>query len=452
MHIKSLLAAIAYKSLTTFAAPLGAAFISYKKRRDPPYGMRVLELLGLYRQKSEGCIWFHGASVGEVMALKPLITAFKKAHPKEDIVLTTMTTTGANAGASLKGVKIVFSPLDSPLGVASFFHRFKPKALIIFETELWPNMLAKDHKNKIPVLVVNARMQEKNLRSYLKHKTIVKDLIASNITEVVSISIKDMKRFEKIGVENTSVSGNIKYDLSPRDKLFSDTRTIKNKYIKGKVFGAISIHDGEEKLIIDAYLKAKQEISDLKLVFVARHHNTTVLAQNYLNSLNIRYQKRSATEDISKFKADILLGDTMGEIELYFGLCDLVLMGGSFDNTGGHNPLEPAYFSLAILTGPVYHNFKDTYDRMIETGGAFLADSQENLVRYIVKLCRDEILLEETGVRALDVQQQGKGALDYTLERIDANVYGDKKSRSRKIAPNRHLKKQPYMVGHHKKK
>ena len=129
MHIKSLLAAIAYKSLTTFAAPLGAAFISYKKRRDPPYGMRVLELLGLYRQKSEGCIWFHGASVGEVMALKPLITAFKKAHPKEDIVLTTMTTTGANAGASLKGVKIVFSPLDSPLGVASFFHRFKPKLL-----------------------------------------------------------------------------------------------------------------------------------------------------------------------------------------------------------------------------------------------------------------------------------------------------------------------------------
>lgn len=449
MNVKSYIASLAYKTVTTMAAPLGAAFISYKKRHDPPYGLRILELLGIYRQKSKGCIWFHGASVGEVMALKPLIAAFKKEHPQEEIVMTTMTTTGANAGASLKGVKIVFSPLDSPLGVASFFRRFRPKALIIFETELWPNMLSKAHKSNIPVLVVNARMQEKNLDSYLKHKTLVNDLIAANITEVVSVSFKDQERFEKIGVKKTCVSGNIKYDLAPRDKMFLDSRALKAKYLKGKVFGAISVHDGEEKLIINAYLKAKEQIPDLKLVFVPRHQSTTALAVSYLNSLQLPYHRRSVTKDVSRLKADILIGDTLGEIEFYFGLCDFVLMGGSFDSTGGHNPLEPAYFSLAIITGPVYHNFKDTFDRMIETGGAFLADSQENLTLYIKKLCENKELLELTGVRALDVQQQGKGALAYTLQRIEANIYGDKAAKSRRAQPNKNLKK-PYKVGHKK--
>ncbi len=425
MHIKSIATITAYKILTTLVAPLGAAFISHKKRNDPPYGKRIFELLGFYKEKTDNCIWFHGASVGEVNALKPLICEFIKQHPNETVVLSTMTTTGANAAASLKGVKVVFSPLDSPIAVCGFFKSFKPKALIIIDTELWPNMLAKAKASKCPVIIVNARMQEKNCQSYLKHKTLVKDLISSKLSKVLCVSYADKTRFEKIGVapSNLMVSGNIKYDLSPRDSLFNEARKLKTKLFGNMVFGAISIHDGEEKQVIDAYLKAKEQMTNLKLVFVPRHQTTTKLACDYLNSLKVTFTQKSSLDSLSDFKGDILIGDTLGEIELYFGLCDLVFMGGSFVDIGGHNPLEPAYFSLPIITGPDYHNFKEQFDKLIEVGGSFLAEDEGKLTKYIIKLLNNNSLLLQTGVKALDVQQQGKGALSRTLEQLDKLLY-----------------------------
>ena len=109
----------------------------------------------------------------------------------------------------------------------------------------------------------------------------------------------------------------------------------------------------------------------------------------------------------------------MGEIELYLGLCDLVFMGGSFVNVGGHNPLEPAYFSLPILTGPDYHNFQEQFDKLIDANGAYLAYDPKELTRLIVKLLEDQELLEKTGIKALDIQQQGRGALKRTLSNME---------------------------------
>lgn len=428
MHLKSFLAISAYKVLTSLVAPFGAAFISHKKRKDPHYGKRIFELLGCYKEKTNNCIWFHGASVGEVNALKPLISAFAKQHPNETIVLSTMTTTGANAASSLKGVKVVFSPLDSPICVFGFFKSFNPKALIIIDTELWPNMLAKAKAKNCPVIIVNARMQEKNCQSYLKHKVLVKDLIATKLSKVLCVSHDDKVRFEKIGVlpNNILVSGNIKYDLSPRDSLFNDARKIKKDLLGNKVLGAISIHDGEEKPVLEAYLKAKEEIPDLKLVFVPRHQTTAKLACEYLNSQNEAFSQKSLLDKLSDFKGDILIGDTLGEIELYFGLCDLVFMGGSFVDIGGHNPLEPAYFSLPIITGPDYHNFKEQFDKLIDVGGSFLAEDENELTKHIIKLLCNNDLLFKTGVKALDVQQQGKGALAKTIEQLDELLYKKK--------------------------
>ena len=286
-------------------------------------------------------------------------------------------------------------------------------------------MLAKAKASKCPVIIVNARMQEKNCQSYLKHKTLVKDLISSKLSKVLCVSYADKTRFEKIGVatSNLMVSGNIKYDLSPRDSLFNEARKLKTELFGNMVFGAISIHDGEEKQVIDAYLKAKEQMTNLKLVFVPRHQTTTKLACDYLNSLKETFTQKSSLDSLSDFKGDILIGDTLGEIELYFGLCDLVFMGGSFVDIGGHNPLEPAYFSLPIITGPDYHNFKEQFDKLIEVGGSFLAEDEGKLTKYIIKLLNNNSLLLQTGVKALDVQQQGKGALSRTLEQLDKLLY-----------------------------
>ena len=148
MKLTSRFALYLYKFVTLLIAPLGAAFLAYKKRRDPPYGRRIFELLGYYRKTEKSCIWFHGASVGEINALKPFIVEFRRNHPNDRIVITTMTTTGAKAASSLENVLVKFSPLDSPLAVSRFFKHFNPEALIIIDTELWPNMLDTASKRK----------------------------------------------------------------------------------------------------------------------------------------------------------------------------------------------------------------------------------------------------------------------------------------------------------------
>ncbi len=248
-----------------------------------------------------------------------------------NIVLSTMTTTGLNAASDLQGVKVVFSPLDSPIAVCGFFKSFKPKLLIIIDTELWPNMLDKAKKEKVPVLIVNARMQEKNCVSYLKHKTLVQDLISSKLTKVMCMSHADKDRFIKIGVDsnNAIVTGNLKYDLTPKEGLFIAAKKQKQELLKDKVFGAISIHAGEETAVIDAFIEAKKEFSNLKLVFVGRHKNDCEKAISYIEKTDLTYQKRSLCKEVKDFTSDVLIGDTLGEIEFYFGLCDLVFMGGS---------------------------------------------------------------------------------------------------------------------------
>ena len=195
--------------------------------------------------------------------------------------------------------------------------------------------------------------------------------------------------------------------------------TYKNQLFKGKVFGAISTHEGEEEIVINSFIEAKKHLSNLKLVLVPRHQTTVSKACALLTSNQITFKKKSELKDLCDFSADVLIGDTMGEIELYLGLCDLVFMGGSFVNVGGHNPLEPAYFSLPILTGPDYHNFQEQFDKLIDANGAYLAYDPKELTRLIVKLLEDQELLEKTGIKALDIQQQGRGALKRTLSNME---------------------------------
>ncbi|MGN1280671.1 MAG: 3-deoxy-D-manno-octulosonic acid transferase [Succinivibrio sp.] len=421
MRFSSFAALTIYKALTAVVAPLGACFIAYKKRRDPPYGKRITELLGWYSQKEKNCIWFHGASVGEINSLKPLVEEFKLSHPDEKILLSTMTTTGEQSAQKIQGVTTVFSPLDSPLAVRRFFKRFKPKILVIIDTELWPNLLDRAYKCGCPVIIVNARMQEKNCQKYLKHRELVRDLISSKLTRVSCITENDKSRYVRIGVDEgrVCVSGNMKYDLKPNESMFQETNTIKKTVLGDSVFGAISIHEGEEKAVIDAYLEARKELPELKLVFVPRHQSCGDKACEYLKSLSIGYAKRSQLTDFKDLDKDILIGDSMGEIERYLGLCDLVFMGGSLIDIGGHNPLEPAFFSLPIVTGPAFYNFKEQFDKLTDAGGAFVADDVRNLSRITVKLLSNKELLIKTGIQALDIQQQGKGAISRTLCEIN---------------------------------
>lgn len=426
MQLKSRLFFLLYCLITTLIAPLGMLFLCYKKRKDPPYGKRACELLGHYSFSFRRCIWFHTVSVGEAIAARPLIQAFVRRHPKLTVVVTTTTTTGAREINKIEGITHVFAPLDSPLAVYSFLQHFKPSHLFIMETELWPCCLNLTRAFGTKICVFNARMPEKTCKKYCKHSTLVHDLIASRLHMVICQTRSDAERFVRIGInkERVQVAGSLKYDLRPNEPLFRESRRIRKTWPQDTIIiGAISTHENEESMILEVFYSLKEEYPGLRLILVPRHQDGVARAENFLQNVSGTYGLRTELQrDLSDFSQDVLIGNTMGEIEFYLGLCDLVFMGGSLVDVGGHNPLEPAYFSLPIITGPYYYNFAEQFDRLIERGGAYVANDSRRLYNVCEMFLQNTELLSTTGINAFEVQQEGRGSTLTTLNYLEESL------------------------------
>ena len=495
---------IFYCLITTLIAPLGLAFLCYKKRHDPPYGSRVGELLGRYRHKKSrsSSIWFHTVSVGEAIAARPLIRTFIAQHPDLHVIVTTTTTTGAAEIEKITGAHHVYAPLDCPLAVYSFLKKFNPSHLFIMETELWPCLLNLSSALGVRIAIFNARMPEKTCKKYCRYPRLTQDLISKRIDLVISQSADDQERFARIGIpaHKLVTTGSLKYDLTPNEELFHQALHYKQQWAQKilapqnapqsapqnapqravqnapqravqsettsdpqsapqsaststpqratsaygdshalppaseitlsqvntmshqelAVLGALSIHAGEEELIIESFYSLKVNYPNLRLVLVPRHQTDTIKALNFLQSIKSTFQLRTETKpDLSDFTSDILIGNTMGEMEFYLGLCDMVFMGGSFVDVGGHNPLEPAYFSLPIITGPYYYNFAEQYDALIEQGGTLVANDHHRFVTVCQMFLDDKEKRTSVGMQAFEVQQLGCGSIKRTLAQLD---------------------------------
>lgn len=429
MKLSSRLLFALYCILTTLLALPGLAYLCHKKRRDPPYGNRVTELLGWYRNGFSHCIWFHTVSVGEAIAARPLIRDFVQRHPEIPVVVTTTTTTGAREIKRIDGITHVYAPLDCPFAVWSFLRHFHPSHLFIMETELWPCLLNLTRAAGTKICVFNARMPEHTCCKYEKHATLTRDLIARNLHQVICQTKDDAERFARIGLsaDRITISGSLKYDLSPNETLFAQARFLRNTVWKDcMVLGALSTHNGEDEQLIETFFSLKEIHPHIRLVLVPRHQSGAESSVKFLKEINASFIRRTDTDDeLSNLDHDVLIGNTMGEMEFYLGLCDLVFMGGSFVDIGGHNPLEPAYFSLPIITGPYYYNFAEQFDTLIEKGGAYVANDHRRLFNVCEKFLKNPDLLLTTGMNAFDVQQSGRGAIVKTLNTLEETLRQD---------------------------
>lgn len=422
MNTGSALFLLCYRAATALAALPGACYLAWRRRADPPYGRQFWQLLGYgYPRDRRGCVVFHAASMGEANAVRPLAERFAAAHPGIRTVITTLTTTGRNAAARAKGANVLIAPLDSRCACRRFFRALKPRLLVITDTELWPEKLCSARKARCPVIIVSARMQERNLQAYLRHPLLSRDLLASNLERVLCASPEDRERFLRLGVpeDRTEVTGSLKYDLTPDTRRFEASRALR-RALKGPVLGAVSTHGGEEGLIIRVFERLRRSLPSLSLVLVPRHKSGVSAAAKFLESRHREFTLRSAAGDLSGFQGGILIGDTMGEIALYFGLCDLVFMGGSFADIGGHNPLEPACYAIASVTGPEIRNFREEYQRLAASGGAFIVKTEDALYQELLRLLTHPDACLAAGKRAQEVQQTGRGAVARSLEVIDS--------------------------------
>ena len=400
---------------------LGNLFYLYLKLKKNaiPYGKEITELKGVIKKEiPQNPIWFHTVSVGETKGALPLIKRFLK-ESSENIVVTTLTTTSKNIYLKeLPNTTHLFAPLDSPLYVARFFKKVQPKALIIMETELWPNTLAYAKKHNIPVIIINARLSNKSMQKYKKLGSIFNKLISDNLTKIICQNQNDYDNFANLEIPNSKLclSGSLKFDIEPNYQHQKNAQEIRKIIGNKKVVCLASTHDNEEELFINSFKNELINSSNLMLIIVPRHPERFNQIINLSKDTNLNIATRS--ENNINNQTQIFIGNSMGELELYFALSDLIIMGGSFTDIGGHNPLEAIALNKPVLTGKYYYNFKTIFEELFKANGSFIID-ENNITSQIIDLISDENKLYNLSNNAYLVFKSKSGAINKTLIEIN---------------------------------
>lgn len=393
----------------------------------PAYRRRWSERLGLVPLPPlEKVLWIHAVSVGEAVSAIPLVHRIRDQYPGSPILVTTMTPTGSErvqvAFKDLLGKQIYhcYLPYDLPWALSTFFRRIQPKLLVLMETELWPNLLISCHKRGVPVLIANGRLSPRSSRGYGRIRGLMKSILEP-IQAVAAQSELDARRFQELGIapEKIAEIGNIKFDMQLPPYLYEAGAELREELGKNRlIWIAASTHEGEESIILETYFVLKKTFPALLLLLVPRHPERFNKVAHLCESKALRMIRRSQKEKISS-EIDVFLGDTMGELLLFYAASDIAFVGGSFVPVGGHNLLEPAALGLPILTGPELFNFM-AISEMLQTAKAIkIVESPDELRQQIQMLLGDLSLRQTQGTCAKKVVEQNRGALDRLVKLIN---------------------------------
>lgn len=415
------------RCLYTLVLAIASPFLMYglykKKVGKPNVGKRWKEHFGLTPtlHNGNGPIWIHAVSVGETLAVTPLIKKLKQEYPHLSIVLTTTTSTGAEQAKKLTGIaEHRYMPFDFPFAIRGFLKSIKPSQLLIMETELWPNTLHVVAKAGIPITVINARLSERSCKRYANFQCIF-NMLANNLTKVLCQYPDDAERFIRLGVprKKISVTGSIKFDIEISSLIREQGQMLRHQLGKNRpIWIAASTHQGEDEQILAAHQAVVKEHPNAMLILVPRHperfSDVFNLSQKLFNTVRRTEQNdRPINSDIQ-----VYLGDTMGEMLTLMVAADICFMGGSLlgDKVGGHNMLEPAVLGKPILSGPSYYNFADIASSLIEIKAMLTVDSSLDLAEKLI----EEFKMKNKGPSdALEIFiTQNQGANNRTLEQI----------------------------------
>ncbi|KDC49836.1 lipid IV(A) 3-deoxy-D-manno-octulosonic acid transferase [Pseudoalteromonas fuliginea] len=364
---------------------------------------------------------FHCASVGEVLAATPLIKALQKAHPNLNILITCNTPTGREQILSQfkNTVACSYLPIDFPFATARFLKRIKPQALCILETELWPNLMAISHKKNIPVLVINARLSEKSQQGYQKVAKLT-HIIMRSITVLASHNKTDAKRFIELGLETSKshVTGSIKFDITPSEEQLAKVLNLKQLYSNNERFAWVagSTHPVEHELVLSAHQELLKKQPNALLIIAPRHPEQFDKVAELLTQSPLSFSRRSQNNYNNE---QVLLADTLGELQYLYGAANVSFIGGSLIRRGGHNPLESAAFSVGVITGPHTYNFDHVYPELIKLKGAVVVDSNDELAKQLITFSQNTKACQTLGIKAAQCVTKNQGAIQKTLNIIN---------------------------------
>jgi len=386
------------------------------------YRNRLGQRFGLGYPQLDRCIWIHAVSVGEVQAAVPLVRTIAKRFPNHNMLITTVTPTGAarveaNFGSS---VTHCYIPFEMPIAIDRFFESVNPELALIMETEIWPNLYRGCGLREVPLILVSARISPKSVDSYRKFLPLFRETLSHGII-IAAQSELDADRFRSLGASpvRTWVTGNIKFDIELPDDLADRGKEFRRKYFGDRpVWIAASTHDQEEQQVLAAHRELLRSHFDLLLVLVPRHPERFSTVADLIDKEG--FTKVARTEERPcDAETSVFLGDTMGEVTLFYAASDIAFVGGSLVPIGGHNLLEPAALGLPLVSGPHVYNAQDISDMFIELGACHIVDGTPQLAVVVDELLNNPADAAKQGAKGLEIVQRNRGALAHLLRLLE---------------------------------
>ncbi len=361
---------------------------------------------------NKSVIWIQAASVGEVMAAEPLIKKLKEKYPHKKIVLSTMTDTGRKTAKKNDLVTVIYFPLDFKWIVKRSLKIINPDLIILIETELWPNFIREAKKINAKIMVASGRISDNSIKSY----KYLKPLLQKTLTQIDYFSMQtndDRNRIIELGAPSSlvTVEGNIKFDRDFNDSNLT-VEVIREEFKIEKnqiVVVAGSTHNDEEKRLISVYNKLKDKYPDLVFLIAPRYIDRSKKIKELYKKNNIKTKLRTEISN-RKQGEDLIIVNTLGELVNLYKIADLVFVGGSLIEKGGHNILEPAAQKSAVFFGPYMFNFKKDTKYFLKNSAAIQVNDEKELSKKMLELLDDREKLENMGTKAKNLVKKNKGA------------------------------------------
>jgi 3-deoxy-D-manno-octulosonic-acid transferase len=424
---------LVYSLLFSLGVILTAPYYLWRLRGKIISGASWRERFGFlpapFQQDQQSAIWVHAVSVGETLAAAGLVRALRERCPERKIFLSHVTPAGREAGESrIQGVAgRFFLPLDWTFAVRRAMDRIRPSLLLIVETELWPNLTRAARAAGARVVVVNARLSDRSYPRYSLVRSFMRRVL-ENVDGVCAQSPRDAKRYLSLGTrpERVHVTGNLKFDVSPPQsgKLSMLLESALALAQRGPILVAASTMPGEESLLLPAWKEIQRSAPRALLILAPRHPARFEGVSQLLTRSGLGFVRRTELGMDQERMAsrltgpEVLLLDSIGELAGIFGVAGVVFMGGSLVPTGGHNLLEPAFWSKPILFGPHMENFRDMAELFLRARAAVQIRNHEELGRSAIELIENPDRRRQLGEAAKSLLKQESGATERILDHL----------------------------------
>lgn len=415
-----------YNGFLRLLTPYVLLRLLWRGLRNPAYWRRIPERFGFIQPvTAPRVIWIHAVSVGEVRAAVPLIKELAVTYPDHSLLVTTMTPTGSVQVTELFGARVghCYAPYDYPSAVRRFLDHTQPVLAIVMETELWPNIFHLCRARGIPVFVTNVRMSESSMRKYQRFASLARATLAQ-VTRFAAQSKADAQRLFTLGAapEAVEVTGSIKFEMNLGASLREAAEVLRISWggQDRPVWLAASTHETEEEMVLAALaeLKKQPRFANMLLVLVPRHpERFSAVAK--LCKKNYRSALRSENRAGIDADVEILVGDTMGELQLFYAAADVAFIGGSLVPTGGHNLLEASAVGKPVVFGPHMFNFQEISHMALERGAGAQIQSPEQLAPAVSDFLGNANRRDDAGEAGRKMVEENRGALAANMRVIE---------------------------------